>query len=37
MLQQAPAGAAAYLTPEIAGDRITFRLTEAIIVGKKTR
>jgi SAM-dependent methyltransferase len=36
MLQQAPEGAAAHLTPQIAGDRITFRLTEAIIVGKKS-
>ena len=35
MLVQAPTAVAEFLTPKISGDRITFRLTELIIVGKK--
>jgi len=35
MLLQAPAPVAAFLTPQVRSDRIEFRLTEAIIIGKK--
>jgi ubiquinone/menaquinone biosynthesis C-methylase UbiE len=34
MLVQAPTAVADFLTPQISNDRITFRLTELIIVGK---
>ena len=34
MLVQAPTAVAEFLTPQISNDRITFRLTELIIVGK---
>ncbi|MCA9943703.1 MAG: methyltransferase domain-containing protein [Anaerolineales bacterium] len=34
MLVQAPTAVAEFLTPQISSDRITFRLTELIIVGK---
>ena len=34
MLLQAPTTVAEFLTPQIHGDRITFRLTELLIVGK---
>jgi hypothetical protein len=33
MLKQAPQAAAAFLTPHFGSDRITFRLTEAILIG----
>lgn len=35
MLVQAPEAVADFLTPHFDGDRITFRLTEAIIIGKQ--
>ncbi len=35
MLLQAPAPVATFLTPKISSDKIEFRLTEAIIIGKK--
>lgn len=35
MLAQAPAGVADFLTPQFSGDRITFYLTEALLVGTK--
>jgi ubiquinone/menaquinone biosynthesis C-methylase UbiE len=35
MLLQAPQRAAQFLTPQVTGDRITFRFSEAIIIGKK--
>ncbi|MCP5095939.1 MAG: methyltransferase domain-containing protein [Chloroflexi bacterium] len=35
MLLQAPTQVADFLTPESAGDRIHFQLTEAILIGKK--
>ena len=35
MLVQAPTAVAEFLTPKISGDRITFRLTELILIGKK--
>ncbi len=34
MLLQAPQAAAGFLTPQVAGDRIAFRFTEAIFIGK---
>ncbi len=34
MLLQAPYRAAEFLTPQVTGDRITFRFSEAIIVGR---
>ncbi|MEW5987213.1 MAG: methyltransferase domain-containing protein [Chloroflexota bacterium] len=34
MLRQAPEAAAGFLTPQFSGDRITFRLSEAIVVGQ---
>jgi ubiquinone/menaquinone biosynthesis C-methylase UbiE len=34
MLLQAPQRAADFLTPQVTGDRITFRFTEAIILGR---
>ena len=34
MLLQAPRRAADFLTPQVTGDRITFRFTEAIIIGR---
>jgi ubiquinone/menaquinone biosynthesis C-methylase UbiE len=34
MLVQAPTAVADFLTPQISNDRITFRLTEAILIGK---
>jgi hypothetical protein len=34
MLVQAPTAVAEFLTPQISNDRIVFRLTELIIVGK---
>ena len=34
MLVQAPTAVADFLTPQISSDRITFRLTEAIFIGK---
>jgi SAM-dependent methyltransferase len=34
MLLQAPTAVAAFLTPQTTGDRITFYLTEAVIVGR---
>jgi ubiquinone/menaquinone biosynthesis C-methylase UbiE len=36
MLLQAPQRAADFLTPQVTGDRITFRFTEAIIIGRLT-
>lgn len=35
MIVQAPAGASQFLTPHFAGDRITFHLVEAILIGQK--
>lgn len=35
MLVQAPAGATQFLTPIFGGDRITFHLVEAILIGQK--
>ncbi len=34
LILQAPAPACEYLTPQIAGDRITFRLQEILIIGR---
>ncbi|MCP4427277.1 MAG: methyltransferase domain-containing protein [Chloroflexi bacterium] len=36
MLLQAPQAAVDFLSPQVAGDRITFRFTEAILVGRLT-
>lgn len=36
MLIQAPTAVADFLTPKISGDRITFRLTELLIIGKRS-
>jgi len=37
LLRQAPAAATQFLTPRFAGDRITFYLTEAILIGRMDR